>query len=178
MILTDFQIKAEIERGTLKISPFDESLINPSSLDVRLGKKFSQVQPRYINIQPTQPGTFITEEVGEDRFILQPGDMVLSTLAEHIGLPSDISATLKGKSSLARLGIDNSSYGAWIDPGWEGDLVIEVANHGKHPIVLDSGMKIGQLIFYKHCPAQVPYNEKSTSRYMNQSGVQGSRGVD
>jgi len=177
VILTDFQIKAEIERVTLKISPFDESLINPSSLDVRLGKKFSQVQPRYINIQPTQPGTFITEEVGEDRFILQPGDMVLSTLAEHIGLPSDISATLKGKSSLARLGIDNSSYGAWIDPGWEGDLVIEVANHGKHPIVLDSGMKIGQLIFYKHCPAQVPYNEKSTSRYMNQSGVVGSLGV-
>lgn len=177
MILVDHMIRAEIERGTLKISPFDETLINPSSLDVRLGKKFSQVQPRYINIQPTQPGTFITEEVGEDRFILQPGDMVLSTLAEHIGLPSDISATLKGKSSLARLGIDNSSYGAWIDPGWEGDLVIEVANHGKHPIVLDSGMKIGQLIFYKHVPAQVPYNLKLNSRYMNQSGVQGSKGV-
>jgi len=177
MILCDFQIKAEIERGTLKISPFDESLINPSSLDVRLGKTFSQVKPRYINIQPTQPGTFITEEVAQDRFILQPGDMVLSTLAEHIGLPSDISATLKGKSSLARLGIDNSSYGAWIDPGWEGDLVIEVANHGKYPIVLDSGMKIGQLIFFKHIPAQVPYNLKLNSKYMNQSGVQGSKGV-
>ena len=177
MILCDFQIKAEIERGTLKISPFDESLINPSSLDVRLGKRFSQVKPRYINIHPGESLTFITEEVGEGSFILHPGDMVLSTLAESIGLPSDVSATLKGKSSLARLGIDNSSYGAWIDPGWAGDLVIEIANHGKYPIFLSSGMKIGQLIFYKHCPAQIPYNKKATSRYMNQKGVQGSLGV-
>lgn len=177
MILVDHQIKAEIERGTLKVSPFDEALINPSSLDVRLGKKFSQVKPSYINIHPGEPRTFITEEVSEGSFVLQPGDMVLSTLAEHIALPPDISATLKGKSSLARLGIDNSSYGAWIDPGWAGDLVIEIANHGKYPIFLGSGMKIGQLIFYKHVPAQVPYNLKLNSKYMNQSGVQGSKGV-
>lgn len=177
MILCDFQIKAEIERGTLKISPFDESLINPSSLDVRLGPGFSEVTPSYVNIDPTDPLTFKTVEVSRGSYVLKPGHMVLSTLAEHITLPADISATLKGKSSLARLGLDNSSYGAWLDPGWGGDLVIELANHGNWPIVLKSGMKIGQLVFYKHCPARVPYNKKPTSRYMGQSGTQGSFGV-
>lgn len=177
MILCDFQIKAEIERGTLKISPFDESLINPSSLDVRLGQGFSEVTPTYVNIDPTDPLTFKTVGVALGSYVLKPGHMVLANLLEYIELPADISATLKGKSSLARLGLDNSSYGAWLDPGWGGDLVIELANHGNHPIVLKSGMKIGQLIFYKHVPAQVPYNLKLNSKYMNQSGVQGSKGV-
>ena len=177
MILTDFQIKAEIERGTLKISPFDESLINPSSLDVRLGPGFSEVIPSYVNIDPTDPLTFKTVEVSRGSYVLKPGHMVLSTLAEHVTLPADISAKILGKSSLGRLGLNNSTVAGWVDCGWHGDLVIELFNHGKYPIVLTSGMKIGQLVFYKHVPAQVPYNKKPTSRYAGQQNTQGSKGV-
>jgi dCTP deaminase len=177
MILCDFQIKAEIERGTLKISPFDESLINPSSLDVRLGQSFSEVVPKYIAIDPTDHTSFITTEVAVGFYTLKPGHMILSSLQEHITLPADISAKILGKSSLGRLGLNNSTVAGWLDPGWGGELCIELFNHSNHPLLLKSGMKIGQLVFYKHCPAQVPYDKKPTSRYMNQSGVVGSKGV-
>lgn len=177
MILTDFQIKAEIERGTLKIGPFDESLINPSSLDVRLGPGFSEVTPTYVNIDPTDPLTFKTVEVSRGSYVLKPGHMVLSTLAEHITLPADISAKLLGRSSLGRLGLDNSSCSGWIDPQFSGSIVVELFNHSKYPIVLTSGMGIGQLIFFKHVPAALGYLDKKTSKYSNQSGCQGSKGV-
>ena len=177
MILCDFQIKAEIERGTLKISPFDESLINPSSLDVRLGQSFYRPEPTYVNIDPTDPLSFRSHKVADTTYVLKPGEFVISSLLEHITLPSDISSSLRGKSSLARLGLDNSSFGAWIDPGFSGSLVIELANHSKFPLVLTKGMKIGQLIFYKHVKAAQDYSQRESSKYMNQRGVQPSKGV-
>ena len=178
MILVDHMIKAEIERGTLKISPFDESLINPSSLDVRLGQSFYQPEPTYVNIDPTDPLTFRTQKVGDTTFVLKPGDMVLSSLMEHIELPKDISAKILGKSSLGRLGLDNSSVSGWVDAQFKGSLVVELSNHSKFPIVLTKGMKIGQLIFYKHIPCETGYLDKPGSKYGNQRGVQGSKGVN
>lgn len=177
LILVDFQIKAEIERGTLKISPYLESNIKPSSLDVRLGQEFSQVVPTYINIDPTDPNTFRTDKVADGKFVLKPGDMVLSSLVETVGLPDDISAKLLGCSSLGRLGLDNSSCSGWIDPGFAGSICIELFNHSKSPLVLTSGMRIGQIIFFKHVKVQENYSQRKGSKYMNQSGVTGSRGV-
>lgn len=177
MILVDHQIKAEIERGTLKISPFDESLINPSSLDVRLGQSFYQPEPTFVNIDPTDPLTFRTQKVADFKYVLKPGDMVLSNLMEKVTLPKDISAKLMGKSSLGRLGLDNSSVAGWIDAQFSGSLVIELSNHSKFPIALTAGMKIGQIVFYKHVPVEKGYLELEKSRYGNQKGVQGSKGV-
>lgn len=178
MILTDFQIKAEIERGTLKISPFDESLINPSSIDVRLGNTFSVVVPKYIAVDPTDHTSFTTTEVAANLYTLKPGHMVLSYLQEYITLPKDISAKLLGRSSLGRLGLDNSSCSGWIDPQFSGSIVVELFNHSQHPILLKAGMGIGQLVFFKHCPAEVGYLDKKTSKYGNQIGCQGSKGVN
>ena len=177
MILVDFQIRYEIEQGRIKISPFDDSLINPSSLDVRLGEEFFQVRPTIINVDPTDSLSFRTEKAGEKKFKLKSGDMVLSSLMEHIALPLDVSAKLLGRSSLGRLGLDNSSCSGWIDPQFTGSIVIELFNHSSSTIILTSGMGIGQLIFFKHMPAHKGYLDKKTSKYGNQSGVQGSLGV-
>ena len=178
MILTDGQIKAEVGLGRLIITPFSEASVNPSSYDVRLGKDFSIVKPRYVHIDPTNPLSFLTEKIDEGTHILKAGAMVLSTLEEEISLPRDISAKLLGRSSLGRLGIDNSSCSGWIDPGWAGGtIVIELFNHSKNDILLTSGMGIGQIVFYKHMPCQESYSEKKKSKYQNQTGVQGSKGV-
>lgn len=180
MILTDLEIKQYHMLGNLGIEPFNPDLINPSSLDVRLGDRFAVLtkkeSARWIN--PLKPDSFSTRTffVDANGWILSPGCFVLAHLMEKVSLPSCISASLRGKSSLARLGLDNSSFGAWIDPGFSGDLVIELANHGPLPILLTPGMKIGQLVFYKHNSVQVPYGEKG--RYQNQIGPQGSKGID
>ena len=177
MILVDHMIRNEIELGRMKITPFDDSLINPSSLDVRLGEGFSKVSPANVCIDPSDPLSFRTQRISTGSYKLLPGDTVLSTIQEHITLPADISGKMMGKSSLGRLGLDNSSVAGWIDCGFTGELVIELSNHSKHPILLRQGMKIGQLVFYKHVPAEVPYNLKPTSRYLGQVGIQGSKGV-
>jgi len=178
LILVDHMIKNEISQGRIKITPFDESLINPSSLDVRLGNTFGEVKPTGVVINPTDPLSFLTENhvVGKGKtYKLKPGSMVLGVLQEDITLPSDISAKIMGKSSLGRLGLDNSSCAGWTDCGWAGRLVVELFNHTKYPILLTPGMKIGQIVFYKHCPAEHPYEAKG--RYQGQAGLEGSKGV-
>ncbi len=179
MILTDSEIKAEIMTGRMEISDFDPTLVNPSSLDVRLGNEFYFICPTTDEpINPLDKHSFAMVRQSEGSITLAPGEFCLSTLLEVIKLPPNISSSLRGKSSLARLGLDNSSFGAWVDPGFGGSLVIELANHNHYPLLLTSGMKIGQLIFYKHEKVHTPYNLKATSRYMNQEGVQGSKGID
>lgn len=177
MILVDYQIREEIETGRIVVSPFEESLLNPSSLDIRLGNKFGVVVANYEHIDPLDPYSFSTKEIEADNYILPAGGFVLGTLVEHISLPADISATCRGKSSLARLGIDNSSFGMHVDCGFSGVLVVEIANHSTNSIILTAGMKIGQLLFYKHEAAETPYGEKKSSRYQSQTGLQGSKGI-
>ena len=178
MILVDHQILAEIELGRLVISPFDPKLVNPSSLDVRMGRTFGKVTPVSTVIDPTDPSSFTTKQFELEALVLHPGEFILAKLEESITLPPDISAKLMGKSSLGRLGLSNSHVAGWIDPGFSADsLVLELFNHSKYPILLKSGMKIGQLVFFKHVPAAEPYGNKSTSKYQNQTGIQGAKGV-
>ena len=177
MILVDWQIRKDIEDKHIGISPFSEELLNPSSLDVRLGNKFGVVKAQYEHIDPLDPYSFHTEEIESDSWILGPGGSVLGVLLEEISLPDDTSAYLKGKSSLGRLFLDNSSFACWIDPGWAGSLVIELANHSSNSIILTAGMKIGQLVFERHEVVDTPYGEKKTSKYHNQSGMTGSKGI-
>lgn len=175
MILVDHQLRAELEKGTLKITPFDDKLINPSSIDVRLGNKFGKVTTTYVSVDPTDPLSFRTEEFEAEKVILFPGEFIIAHLLEDVTLPRDISAKVNGKSSLGRLGLENSSCAGWVDPGWSGKLTIELYNYSKNRILLQEGMKIGQLIFYKHVPCEKSYAD--TGRYMNQKPGQGSKGI-
>lgn len=214
-ILTDHQIRDYISKGIIKVDPFDDSLINPASLDIRLGNKFGrlhtkskkcrskligpfghhlltgnfeitdeQVEKSIVNmypiIDPLDKDSFETLnwEIDEpDGYIyLDPDDFKLASMYENITLPDFISAELKGKSSLGRLGLMNSSgMAGWIDPNWDGNLVMELYNCGPYSLKLSVGMKIGQLIFFEHEPAEKGYDK--TGRYYKQVPGQGSYGL-
>lgn len=180
MPLVDRQIKEMVESGELVITPFDPTLINPSSIDVRLGKYVTKtdIAPGYFSIDPQNKNTFIDYTYTIDSsYILNPNEFILGCLEEFIKIPNGLCAQVKGKSSLGRLGLDNSSVAGWIDNGFPGVITIELKNISKHPIKLTPGMKIGQIVFFKTDEPDVPYHIKESSKYVDQKPGQGSKGV-
>lgn len=180
MILTDLEIRQHELLGSLKITPFNPDLVNPSGLDIRLGRLFGSVEMAYgyEAIDPLDPSSFHTTWEAFDYYILQPKEFLLSCLEETIDIPKDMTAVVFGKSSLGRLGIANSSMAGLLDPQFAGVTTIEIFNYGKYPIKLTAGMKIGQLVFHRHKECQVGYAERTTSKYSNQKAGQGSKGID
>lgn len=180
MILTDLEIKQHELLGNLKISPFNPDLVNPSGLDVRLGRLFGSVEMAfgYEAIDPLDPDSFHTMWEDHDCYIIQPKEFVLSHLEESIDIPKDMTAVVFGKSSLGRLGIANSSMAGLLDPQFAGVTTIEIFNYGNYPIKLTAGMKIGQLVFHRHKECQWGYAERASSKYSNQKAGQGSKGID
>lgn len=178
MILTDRQIEGLCNK-TGMVYPFDRELLNPQSLDVRLGRNFTRVMRNklYPYIEASKPETMHTVSWENNKIILKPGECVLGVLKEYINLPSHICARLVGRSSLGRLFIDNSSFAAWIDGGFHGYLTIELVNHSKSAIRLNEGDKIGQLIFYESDLPRESYRDKKKSRYAGQGPAQPSKGI-
>jgi dCTP deaminase len=181
VLLSDRDIMSEIEGGRVSLDPFDPAMIQPSSIDVRLDRFFRVFENhRYPHIDPAEAQDELTREVepdGEEPFILHPGEFVLGSTYEVVGLPDDIAARLEGKSSLGRLGLLTHSTAGFIDPGFTGHVTLELANVANLPIKLWPGMKIGQLCFFRlSSPAEHPYgSEKYGSRYQGQRGPTPSR---
>ncbi|GII79663.1 dCTP deaminase [Sphaerisporangium rufum] len=181
MLLSDGDIRAELDAGRVRIDPFDAGMIQPSSLDVRLDRFFRVFENhRYPHIDPAveQPElTRLVEPDGEEPFILHPGEFVLASTFEVIGLPDDIAGRLEGKSSLGRLGLLTHSTAGFIDPGFEGHVTLELSNVATLPIKLWPGMKIGQLCMFRlSSPAEHPYGStRYGSRYQGQRGPTPSR---
>lgn len=181
VLLSDRDLRAEIESGRIKIDPWDPEMLQPSSIDVRLDRYFRVFENhRYPHIDPAveQPDlTRLVEPVGDEPFILHPGEFVLASTYEVISLPDDVAARLEGKSSLGRLGLLVHSTAGFIDPGFEGHVTLELSNVATLPIKLWPGMKIGQLCFFRlSSPAEHPYGaEVYGSRYQNQRGPTPSR---
>lgn len=178
MLLVDHQIKAEIMLGRVIIDPYDPTLVNPSSIDVRLGNMFGIPKPRYEVIDPLDPLSFTTEMEELNTYVLQPKSFVISCLKERVELPNDITMHVKGKSSLGRLGLENSSCAGHIDPGFPGAVTIELFNYSNYPLKLTAGMKIGQLCLFKHPACRDDYASRANSKYTNQIAGQGSKGID
>jgi dCTP deaminase len=181
VLLSDRDILAEIESGRVTLDPFDASMIQPSSIDVRLDRFFRVFENhRYPHIDPAIEQDELTREVepvGDEPFILHPGEFVLGSTYEVVGLPDDVAARLEGKSSLGRLGLLTHSTAGFIDPGFTGHVTLELANVANLPIKLWPGMKIGQLCFFRlSTPAAHPYgSDKYGSRYQDQRGPTPSR---
>ena len=181
MLLSDRDILTEIDNGRVVLDPFERSMIQPSSIDVRLDKFFRVFDNhKYPHIDPAADQSDLTREVAVERgeeFILHPGEFVLGSTYERITLPDDIAARLEGKSSLGRLGLMTHSTAGFIDPGFSGHVTLELANVATLPIKLYPGMKIGQLCFFRlSSPAEHPYgSEKYGSRYQGQRGPTASR---
>jgi dCTP deaminase len=181
VLLSDRDIRAELAAERVTLEPFDESMIQPSSIDVRLDRFFRTFENhRYPHIDPAedQPDlTRMVEPFGDEPFILHPGEFVLGSTYEVVSLPDDVAARLEGKSSLGRLGLLTHSTAGFIDPGFSGHVTLELANVANLPIKLWPGMKIGQLCFFRlSSPAEHPYgSEKYGSRYQGQRGPTPSR---
>jgi dCTP deaminase len=181
VLLSDRDIKAELDAGRVALDPYEESMIQPSSIDVRLDRFFRTFENhRYPHIDPAEDQPDLTREVapiGDEPFILHPGEFVLGSTYEVVTLPDDVAARLEGKSSLGRLGLLTHSTAGFIDPGFSGHVTLELANVANLPIKLWPGMKIGQLCFFRlSSPAEHPYGSaKYGSRYQGQRGPTPSR---
>jgi dCTP deaminase len=181
MLLSDRDIKAEIDRGRIGLEPYDPGLVQPSSIDVRLDRFFRVFENhRYPHIDPAEEQDELTRlvEVSVDEpFILHPGEFVLGSTYEVIGLADDLAARLEGKSSLGRLGLLTHSTAGFIDPGFNGHVTLELSNVATLPIKLWPGMKIGQLCVLRlTSAAEHPYGSSVYgSRYQGQRGPTPSR---
>jgi len=177
MILVDWQIRDRIRRGFLSIDPFDPSLIQPNSLDIRLGSHFVWYENGDAVIDPYSSDTVCsgTRELTADSFVIKPGDFVLARTLESVTLPDNIVATIEGKSSIARLGVTLHQTGGWIDAGFRGTITLEMCNVNTRPVKVYAGMPIGQLVFYPTERAENPYFKKADAKYLNQTQATLSR---
>ena len=181
MLLSDRDIRSEVDAGRLAVEPWDAGLVQPSSVDVRLDRFFRVFNnSRYTHIDPAQQQdelTALVEPDGEDPFVLHPGEFVLGSTLEVVTLPDDLAGRLEGKSSLGRLGLLTHSTAGFIDPGFTGHITLELSNVANLPIMLWPGMKIGQLCLFRlSSPAEHPYGSAIYgSRYQGQRGPTPSR---
>ena len=181
MVLSDTTIRSEIDAERILIDPFDPDLIQPSSVDVRVDKRFRVFNnSRYPYIDVRQPMEDLTEPVeieGDEPFILHPGEFVLGQTLERVTLPDDLVARLEGKSSLGRLGLLIHSTAGFVDPSFEGDLTLELSNVANLPVTIYYGMPIGQISFMRmDGPVVNPYgSDEAGSKYQGQAEPTPSR---
>ena len=181
MLISDRDIRRELDGGRVVLEPYDPALIQPASVDVRLDRSFRVFDNhKYPVIDPAaeQPELNRLVDVGPDgHFVLHPGEFVLGATYEQVTLPDDLAARLEGKSSLGRLGLLTHSTAGFIDPGFTGHVTLELSNTATMPIMLYPGMKIGQLCFFElSSPARHPYGSGAHgSRYQGQRGPTASR---
>jgi dCTP deaminase len=181
VILSDRDIRAAIEAGRIVIDPFSPEAIQPSSVDLHVDRRFRVFRNNrypFIDVRTDQPDlTELVEIDAEQPFILHPGEFVLGSTLERVSLPDDLVARLEGKSSLGRLGLLIHSTAGYVDPGWDGNLTLELSNVANLPITLYYGMKIGQISFQRmSSPVEVAYgDDRIGSKYRGQTDPTASR---
>jgi dCTP deaminase len=181
MVLSDRTIREQLDAGRISIDPFDESCVQPASIDLRLDDTFlvfRHTSKAYIDLAQDLDG--LTEVVRTPRgepFMLHPGEFALGSTLEKVTLPDDIVGRLEGKSSLGRLGLLTHVTAGFCDPGFSGYLTLELSNVSNLPITLYRGMRVGQISFFTMTtPAQKPYGSPGLeSRYQDQRGPTPSR---
>ena len=170
MVLSDKTIMRMLREGTLSMSPLEEGQIQPASVDIRLGNMFSIIEdlPRGV-IDLENEIQYRTMET--DTYVLLPGQFVLATTMEYIELPDNLTAFVEGRSSLGRMGLFIQNAG-WVDPGFKGEITLELFNANRCAIELKAGRRVGQLVFAEMDAAALhPYQGK----YQGQTGATGSR---
>ncbi len=170
MILSDKTISKMIEEKTLVIEPITKEQIQPASVDIRLGNTFSVVDDTPSGVI-TLGNKIEYKSIVTDTYLILPGQFVLATTMEYFELPDDLTAFVEGRSSLGRMGLFIQNAG-WVDPGFKGEITLELYNANRCAIELKAGRRVGQLVFAKMDDAALnPYNGK----YQGQRGATGSR---
>ena len=180
-VLSDGTIRRLVEEGRIKIEPWDPELVQPASVDLRLGDSFRVFHNhRASAIDLRQPPSGLTEEVmieEDESFVIHPGEFCLGRTLEWVELPDDIVARIEGKSSIGRLGLIVHATAGFCDPGWQGTLTLELNNLTRIPIKLYPGLLIAQLSFMAlDRPAERPYGSAELgSHYQGQVAATESR---
>jgi len=169
MILTDISIRKLISEGELRITPFHPDNIQPASLDCTLAPDYLTIDPNQ-EICCTKPIQYIPHS-GSKQITIKPHEFVLATIQETIELPNDITAFVEGRSSIGRMGLFIQNAG-WVDPGFRGQITLELFNASPSVMKLPIGQRICQLVFSTvTAPAERPY----AGKYVGQKGAVGSR---
>ncbi len=186
-VLSDQDIAAELDTGDLVIDPITdfEQQVQPASIDLRLGCEFIKFDR--MNIPYIDPDNesdleqYTTTQVidDDDEFIIHPGDFVLGTTAERVEIPDHLIGHVEGRSSLGRLAIIVHSTAGLCDPGYKGQITLELSNLGVAPVALTPEMRICQLTLTElSTVSERPYGAERNSKYQDQRGPEMSRLVD
>ncbi|WP_216828404.1 dCTP deaminase [Alkalihalobacterium elongatum] len=170
MILSDKTINKMLRNGELTIEPLTEGQVQPASVDIRLGTHFLKIDENVIeSISLEKEAKYIEFESNE--VVIPPNSFLLATTKEYIKLPNYVTAFVEGRSSIGRMGLFIQNAG-WVDPGFEGEITLELYNANRLPIRLKSGRRICQLVFaLMDQKAGAPYQGK----YQGQRKAVGSR---
>lgn len=178
MILPDHEIRKYIEEGRIVVEPLEDmdKQIQPAWIDLRLGNKFrifKVASTPYIDTKKELGDyTELIEIKDDEPFIIHPHEFVLGSIKEYIKMPDDLMGVVDGRSSLGRIGVVVHATSASINPGWEGEFVLEITNIGKMPVALYPGQRVAKLAFHKlSSPVEKSYAERKDAKYQKQSGV-------
>lgn len=176
MVLVDWEIEEAIRSGKLGVDPFEPSLLQPNSLDVRLSSSFVRYQEGVLDPFNKSSLDHVCIPYHALRVILSPQEFLLASTMEMFALPPDITATIEGKSSLARLGVSIHQTGGRIDAGFRGAITLEICNmNPRCAVTLHAGMPIAQMVFEKTSPCRLPYDQKPDAKYVDQINATPSR---
>lgn len=180
MLLSDRDLRKEVESGRLVLDPFDDVMVQPSSIDVRLDRFFRVFNnTRYTHIDPSMQQddlTSLVEPADGEPFVLHPGEFALGSTIERVRIPSDLVARVEGRSSFGRLAVVVHATAGFIDPGFEGQITLELSNLGRCAVLLYPGTRISQIVLHTMTsPAERPYGPARGSKYHGQMGPVMSR---
>ena len=179
--LSDGTIRRLVDDGRIKVDPWRPDLVQPSSIDLRLGDSFRVFDNHRITaIDLREVPANLTKEVtvaADQSFVIHPGEFCLGRTLEWVELPDDVVARVEGKSSVGRLGLIVHATAGFVDPGWRGTLTLELNNLTRVPIKLWPGILIAQLSFMAlDRPAEKPYGSPELgSHYQGQVAATESR---
>ncbi len=169
MILSDASLREHLKNRTIVVEPIEEYQIQPASIDLRLGSHFL-VLDEHGTEMITMDSAIEYREINREEIMIPPQSFILATTMEYIKLPNNMTAFVEGRSSIGRMGLFIQNAG-WVDPGFEGEITLEIFNANSVPIKLSSGRRICQIVFAQMDRATMnPYQGK----YMGQRKARGS----
>jgi dCTP deaminase len=180
-VLSDGTIRRLVDEGEIVIAPWDPLMVQPASVDLKLGTSFRVFHNHRIQVidlaDPPQGLTEPVEVAPDDLFVIHPNEFVLGRTEERVEMPANLVARIEGKSSLGRLGLIVHATAGFVDPGFQGSLTLEITNFNSVPIVLRPGLPIAQLSFMTlDQAAERPYGHPDLgSHYQSQVDATESR---
>lgn len=181
-ILSDGELREAIVRGEIAFDPpIDmDTQLQPASVDLRLGSSFARFVPPWSRHTAIVPGETdidaLMEQMEAERHVFGPREFWLASTLERVYVGTSLVARVEGRSSFGRLGLTVHSTAGFVDPGFDGQITLEMTNEGVYPIVLHAGMRVCQLVFERlGKEAEQPYGVKEGAKYQGQIGATASR---